>query len=96
MTCNGDFSFYKVLRPTAHFCGLLQMYMRLALILMHVIFFPITILTTLVCRPLYMTPIDAIEYGMIDKIVKSEKEEGITGAVMTNSQWDKQAGLVAR
>lgn len=47
-------------------------------------------------RPLYMTPIDAIEYGMIDKIVKSEKEEGITGAVMTNAQWDKQAGLVAR
>lgn len=48
------------------------------------------------CRPLYMTPIDAIEYGMIDKIVKSEKEEGITGAVMTNAQWDKQAGLVQR
>lgn len=50
----------------------------------------------MLCRPLYMTPIDAIEYGMIDKIVKSEKEEGITGAVMTNAQWDKQAGLVQR
>lgn len=48
------------------------------------------------CRPLYMTPIDAIEYGLIDKIVKSEKEGAITGNVLTGSQYDKQAGLVAR
>jgi hypothetical protein len=43
-----------------------------------------------------MTPIDAIEYGIIDKIVKSEKEAAITGAVMSGAQWDKAAGLVAR
>jgi hypothetical protein len=48
------------------------------------------------CRPLYMTPIDAIEYGLIDKIVKSEKEGAITGKVMSASQYDKQAGLVTR
>ena len=48
------------------------------------------------CRPLYMTPVDAIEYGLIDKIVKSEKEGAITGAVLSGSQYDKQAGLVAR
>ena len=48
------------------------------------------------CRPLYMTPVDAIEYGLIDKIVKSEKEGAITGKVLSGSQYDKQAGLVAR
>lgn len=47
-------------------------------------------------RPLYMTPVDAIEYGLIDKIVKSEKEGAITGKVLTGAQYDKQAGLVAR
>ena len=43
-----------------------------------------------------MTPVDAIEYGLIDKIVKSEKEGAITGKVLSGSQYDKQAGLVAR
>jgi hypothetical protein len=43
-----------------------------------------------------MTPIDAIEYGVIDRIVKSEKEGEITGSVLSKAQYDKAAGLVAR
>ena len=43
-----------------------------------------------------MTPIDAIEYGVIDKIVKSEADAGLTSSVMAPADWDRQAGLVAR
>lgn len=45
-------------------------------------------------RPLYMQPADAIEYGIIDGIVSSEKE--IIDTVKSAEQWDKDAGLVAR
>lgn len=48
-------------------------------------------------RPLYMQPADALEYGIIDKVVKSEKEvERIIDEVKSADQWDKEAGLVAR
>ncbi len=43
-------------------------------------------------RPLYMQPRDAIEYGVIDGIVTSEKE--IIDEVKSADQWDKEAGLV--
>ena len=43
-------------------------------------------------RPLYMQPLDAIEYGVIDGIVTSEKE--IIDEVKSADQWDKEAGLV--
>jgi len=45
-------------------------------------------------RPLYMQPKDAIEYGIIDGIVKPQTD--IIDEVMNSEQWDKQAGLVAR
>lgn len=45
-------------------------------------------------RPLYMQPKDALEYGIIDGIVKPQTE--IIDDVMNADQWDKQAGLVAR
>lgn len=45
-------------------------------------------------RPLYMQPKDAIEYGIIDGIVKPQTD--IIDEVMKSEQWDKQAGLVAR
>ena len=45
-------------------------------------------------RPLYMQPKDAIEYGIIDGIVKPQTD--IIDDVMNADQWDKQAGLVAR
>ncbi|CAL5219333.1 g1145 [Coccomyxa viridis] len=45
-------------------------------------------------RPLYMQPKDAIEYGIIDGIVKPQTD--IIDEVMNAEQWDKQAGLVAR
>ncbi len=45
-------------------------------------------------RPLYMQPKDAIEYGIIDGIVKPQTD--IIDDVMNAEQWDKQAGLVAR
>ena len=44
-------------------------------------------------RPLYMQPADAMEYGVIDGIVTSEKE--IIDSVKSAEQWDKEAGLVA-
>lgn len=48
-------------------------------------------------RPLYMQPADAMEYGIIDKVVKSEKEaEPMIDEVKSPEQWDKEAGLVAR
>ncbi len=43
-------------------------------------------------RPLYMQPRDAIDYGVIDGIVTSEKE--IIDEVKSADQWDKEAGLV--
>ena len=45
-------------------------------------------------RPLYMQPGDAIEYGIIDGIVRPQTD--IIDEVMNAEQWDKQAGLVAR
>lgn len=45
-------------------------------------------------RPLYMTAQDAIEYGIIDRIVKPESE--VFGDVKKPDQWDKEAGLVER
>lgn len=45
-------------------------------------------------RPLYMQPRDAVEYGVIDGIVRNETS--IIDAVMSPEQWDKQAGLVAK
>ncbi len=45
-------------------------------------------------RPLYMQPKDAIEYGIIDGIVRPQTD--IIDEVMNAEQWDKQAGLVAR
>lgn len=45
-------------------------------------------------RPLYMQPRDAIEYGVIDGIVRNETS--IIDAVMSPEQWDKEAGLVAK
>ncbi|KAK9805885.1 hypothetical protein WJX73_001067 [Symbiochloris irregularis] len=45
-------------------------------------------------RPLYMTAQDAIEYGIIDRIVKPQME--LYGDVKKPAQWDKEAGLVER
>ncbi|DBA91429.1 hypothetical protein WJX79_009369 [Trebouxia sp. C0005] len=45
-------------------------------------------------RPLYMQPRDAIEYGVIDGVVRNETS--IIDAVMSPEQWDKEAGLVAK
>lgn len=42
-----------------------------------------------------MTPIDAKEYGVIDRVVKNEGDEALTSAVMSPEQWDKAAGLRA-
>lgn len=36
-----------------------------------------------------MTAIDAIEYGIIDKIVQSEKEARMIDEVKQASEWDK-------
>jgi ATP-dependent Clp protease protease subunit len=47
-------------------------------------------------RPLYMQPKDAVEYGIIDGIVRSESEASIIDTVKSAAQWDKEAGLVAR
>ena len=45
-------------------------------------------------RPLYMQAKDAIEYNIIDRIVKPESE--LYGDVKSPAQWDKDAGLVER
>jgi len=52
-------------------------------------------------RPFYMQPQDALEYGVIDKIMKPTdkgKKGGmdvqITGDVLSADAWDKAAGLV--
>lgn len=43
-------------------------------------------------RPLYMQPLDAIEYGVIDRIIKSEKEDDIKliDDVKSPEQWDRE------
>lgn len=45
-------------------------------------------------RPLYMQPLDALEYGIIDKILT--KDEPAIDTVKSGAQWDTDAGLVAR
>ena len=45
-------------------------------------------------RPLYMQPKDALEYGVIDGIVRPQND--IIDAVKKPEAWDKEAGLVAR
>eukprot|EP00191_Tetraselmis_sp_GSL018_P019227 CAMPEP_0177591022 /NCGR_PEP_ID=MMETSP0419_2-20121207/7751_1 /TAXON_ID=582737 /ORGANISM="Tetraselmis sp., Strain GSL018" /LENGTH=137 /DNA_ID=CAMNT_0019081687 /DNA_START=1067 /DNA_END=1480 /DNA_ORIENTATION=+ len=45
-------------------------------------------------RPLYMQPKDALEYGIIDGIVKTDTE--IIDDVKSSDQWDKEAGLIVR
>ena len=45
-------------------------------------------------RPLYMQAQDAIQYNIIDRIVKPESE--LYGEVKKPAQWDKDAGLVER
>eukprot|EP00210_Caulerpa_lentillifera_P001032 g995.t1 len=44
-------------------------------------------------RPLYMQPKDAIEYGIIDRIITSEKEQQLIDEVKSPDQWDRDAGL---
>lgn len=42
-------------------------------------------------RPLYMQPIDAMEYGIIDKIIEEEKDvAAILDDVKSAEQWDKE------
>eukprot|EP00241_Pyramimonas_parkeae_P006535 CAMPEP_0114251974 /NCGR_PEP_ID=MMETSP0058-20121206/15573_1 /TAXON_ID=36894 /ORGANISM="Pyramimonas parkeae, CCMP726" /LENGTH=334 /DNA_ID=CAMNT_0001365845 /DNA_START=71 /DNA_END=1075 /DNA_ORIENTATION=- len=43
-------------------------------------------------RPLYMQPLDAVEYGIVDKILTKD-EKGID-TVKGSKQWDKDAGFV--
>ena len=45
-------------------------------------------------RPLYMQPKDAMEYGVIDGIVRPQND--IIDSVKKPEAWDKEAGLVAR
>eukprot|EP00242_Pyramimonas_sp_CCMP2087_P003748 CAMPEP_0198212558 /NCGR_PEP_ID=MMETSP1445-20131203/26594_1 /TAXON_ID=36898 /ORGANISM="Pyramimonas sp., Strain CCMP2087" /LENGTH=331 /DNA_ID=CAMNT_0043887033 /DNA_START=25 /DNA_END=1020 /DNA_ORIENTATION=+ len=45
-------------------------------------------------RPLYMQPLDAVEYGVIDKILT--KDEPAIATVKSGAQWDTDAGLVQR
>ena len=45
-------------------------------------------------RPLYMQPKDALEYGIIDGVVRPQTD--IIDEVLSPEQWDKAAGLVAR
>lgn len=47
-------------------------------------------------RPLYMRPKDAIEYGVIDRLVPPQKEVEIIDQVKTPELYDKEAGLVVR
>jgi len=46
-------------------------------------------------RPLYMQPRDAIEYGVIDKIIKSEKEDKtkLIADVKAPEDWDREVPL---
>jgi hypothetical protein len=43
-------------------------------------------------RPLYMTAQDAIAYGIVDKVV--DKNAQAIDNVLSNDQWDSEAGLV--
>ena len=43
-------------------------------------------------RPLYMSAQDAIEYGIIDKII--QKDSNAIDKVMNVEEWDRTAGLV--
>jgi ATP-dependent Clp endopeptidase proteolytic subunit ClpP len=54
-------------------------------------------------RPLYMQPADALEYGVIDKVMKETVKgakggnaDSIVDAVKGADAWDKDAGLVAK
>lgn len=44
-------------------------------------------------RPLYMQPLDALEYGIIDGIVKSQSEKNLIDSVRTGADYDRDAGL---
>jgi len=44
-------------------------------------------------RPLYMQPLDALEYGIIDGIVQSQSEANLIDAVKTGADYVKEAGL---
>ena len=43
-------------------------------------------------RPLYMQPKDAIEYGIIDQIIRSEKKDDLEliDKVKSPEQWDRE------
>lgn len=42
-------------------------------------------------RPLYMQPADAMEYGIVDKIVEEEKDiVPMIDDVKSSDQWDKE------
>ena len=54
-------------------------------------------------RPLYMQPADALEYGVIDKVMKETVKgakggnpDAIVDAVKSADKWDSEAGLVQR
>ena len=48
-------------------------------------------------RPLYMQPKDALDYNIIDQVIKSQRDGGVmVDKVMTGDQFDKAAGLRAR
>lgn len=47
-------------------------------------------------RPLYMTANDAIQYGVVDKIVERDAESKTIADVMNASEWDSAAGLVQK
>jgi len=44
-------------------------------------------------RPIYMTPRDAVEYGVIDHIL--DQGDDAINDVKSNAQWDRDAGLQA-
>jgi ATP-dependent Clp protease protease subunit len=47
-------------------------------------------------RPLYMRAADAIEYGVIDRLVPPQKASMMIDKVKSADQYDKEAGLVTR
>ena len=47
-------------------------------------------------RPLYMTASDAIQYGIVDKIVERDADSKTIADVMNASEWDNAAGLVQK